>query len=56
MLKGARQMPRRCVQGGQGDFPRLYPNSLPMPPVIPPMRGMFPAGFWAEELFLEMDY
>lgn len=55
LLKGARKMSKRCFQGFHGNGPRLYPNSLPMPPVMPPIRGIFPAGFWAEELFLEMD-
>ena len=28
---------------------KFQPNNFPMPPVIPPMMGMFPAGFPAEE-------
>jgi len=31
---------------------KIQPNNFPMPPVMPPMIGIFPAGFCEEEVFL----
>jgi len=31
---------------------KVQPNNFPMPPVIPPISGMLPAGFCDEEVFL----
>ena len=41
------KVPKRCF------LVQDQPNSFPIPPVIPPMRGMLPAGFCPAELFLE---
>ena len=43
------KVPKRCF------LVQDQPNSFPIPPVIPPMRGMLPAGFCPEELFLQQE-